>query len=361
VSRYITELVRHLAEEPGPHAYTVFTPPHGVGAMALPPSMRVVASRLPTQRPPARIAWEQAAGPALATWRQLDLLHSPVNVAPLALPCRSVITVHDLAYMLYPGRLHAGRRRYLTLMTRLSARRAARVIAVSAHTAKDVTARLGVPARRVAVVPEAADERFRPEPDERALAEFRAEKELSEQYVLFVSTLEPRKNVPALLRAFARIAAEFPAVELVIGGGRGWLYDEIFALHEALGLQRRVRFPGFLSAAELPRWLQAATVFAFPSWYEGFGLPALEAMACGTPVVASNASSLPEVVGDAGLLIDPADDAALAGALRSLLANPAERARLRAAGPARAAAFSWARMARETRAVYESLAPDMRG
>ena len=160
VSRYITELVRHLAEAPGPHEYTVFTPPHGVGAMALPPTMRVVASRLPTQRPPARIAWEQAAGPALAALRRLDLFHAPVNVAPLALPCRSVITVHDLAFLIYPERLRAGRRRYLTLMTRLSARRAARVIAVSAHTASDVVTRLGVPAERVVVVPEAAGRAF---------------------------------------------------------------------------------------------------------------------------------------------------------------------------------------------------------
>ena len=116
-----------------------------------------------------------------------------------------------------------------------------------------------------------------------------------------------------------------------------------------------------MPAEELPRWYQAATVFAYPSAYEGFGLPALEAMACGTPVVTSNVSSLPEVVGDAGLLVDPGDDIALAGALRSLLASPAERARLRAAGLARAATFSWARMARETRAVYESLAPVKRG
>jgi glycosyltransferase involved in cell wall biosynthesis len=360
VSRYITELVRHLAAEPGPHEYVVFTPPHGLGALAVPPSVQVAPSRLPTQRPPVRIAWEQAAAPVLAAARRLDLFHAPVNVAPLALPCRTIVTIHDLAFLLYPERLTPARRRYLALMTRLSARRAARVIAVSAQTARDVVARLGVPAERVVVVPEAAAEHFRPEPDAAALAAFRHAKGVSEQYVLFVGTLEPRKNVPALLRAFARVAGEFPGVQLVIAGGRGWLDDEIFALHAALGLGARVCFPGFVPPEELPRWYQAATVFVYPSLYEGFGLPPLEALACGTPVIASNTSAIPEVVGDAGLLVDPRDEAALAAALRALLADPARRAALRAAGLARAARFSWARVARETRAVYAALAPARR-
>jgi glycosyltransferase involved in cell wall biosynthesis len=239
-------------------------------------------------------------------------------------------------------------------MTRLSARRAARVIAVSAHTASDVVARLGVPPERVAVVPNAVGEEFRPEPDARVLAEFRAAKGLPERFVLFVGTLEPRKNVAGLLRAFARVAAAEPEVPLVIAGGKGWLYDEIFALHKQLGLGDRVRFTGYAAAEELPRLYAAATVFVYPSFYEGFGLPPLEAMACGTPVVASNASSLPEVVGEAGLTVDPRDEGALAAALLLLLRDPDRRAALRAAGLARAAGFSWARTVRETRAVYES-------
>ena len=355
VSRYIAELVRHLAAEPGPHAYTIFTPPAGVGPLVLPPSMRVVASRLPTGRPPVRIAWEQAVGPAAALARRLEVLHAPVNVAPLALPCPSVITIHDLAFLVYPRRVDAAKRRYRTLMTRLSARRAARIIAVSEHTAGDVVARLGVPRERVVVVPEAAAEHFRPEPDPAVLAAFRRANDLPERYVLFVGTLEPRKNLAGLLRAFARVAAEEPALHLAVVGARGWLDDDIFALHRGLGLEARVRFAGYVAAEELPRWYQAATLFVYPSFYEGFGLPPLEAMACGTPVITSNVSSLPEVVGSAGVTVDPADEAALAAALLRVWRDEPLRARLRSDGLARAAEFSWARMARETRAVYESV------
>jgi glycosyltransferase involved in cell wall biosynthesis len=271
-----------------------------------------------------------------------------------------VVTIHDLAFLAYPERFRAARQRYLALMTRLSARRAARVIAVSAHTAREVVTRLGVAPERVVVVPNAVAEHFRPEPDPAVLAAFRAAKQLPEGYVLFVGTLEPRKNVTGLLRAFAQLAADDPTLTLVIAGGRGWLYDEIFALHEALGLQARVRFTGFVPPEELPRWYQAAIAFVYPSLYEGFGLPPLEAMACGTPVITSTAPAILEVVGAAAQTVDPLDDQALARALRAVVHDPARQAQLRAAGLARAATFTWARMARETRAVYESVLPDAR-
>jgi glycosyltransferase involved in cell wall biosynthesis len=356
VSRYIAELVRHLAAEPGPHCYTLFTPPAGAGALALPPAMRVAHSRLPTSRPPVRIAWEQTVGPIQAGLRRLDLFHAPVNVAPLLLPCRSVVTIHDLAFLVYPERFRSAKRRYLTLMTRLSVRRAARVIAVSKHTKQDAVTRLGVPPERVVVVPNAAAEYFRPEPDPVALAAFRTAHELPERYILFVGTLEPRKNLAGLLRAFANIAGEDPALRLVVVGARGWLYDDIFAQYERLGLHERVRFAGFVPAEELPRWYQAATLFVYPSLYEGFGLPPLEAMACGTPVVTSNVSAMPEVVGEAGVTVDPTDEAALGRAILRLWRDAELRQRLRRAGLERARTFSWARMARETRAVYESVA-----
>lgn len=354
VSRYIAELVRHLTAEPGPHAYTLFTPPHGAGDLAPPPALRVAASRLPTQQPTVRIAWEQVVGPVAAARRWLDVFHSPVNVAPLALPCRSVITIHDLAFLAYPERFRAGRRRYLALLTRLSARRAARVIAVSQFTADEVVRRLGVAPDRVVVVPNGVGEEYQPEPDARQLDEFRRSNDVSDQYVLFLGTIEPRKNVPGLIEAFGQVAAEFPAVDLVIAGGRGWMSDEVFALPDQLGLSRRVRFTGYVPAADLPRWYQAATVAVYPSLYEGFGFPPLESMACGTPVITSDRAAMPEVVGDAGVLVDPTDVAALAAALRALLRDPGRCAHLSAAGRARAATFTWARAARATRAVYEA-------
>lgn len=355
VSRYIAELLRAFAAGgDGAHEYLAYAGPERPPAGFAPGGgVRWRHSRLPTARAPVRIAWEQAAGPVVARRDRLDLLHGPVNVLPLLAPCPGVITVHDLAFLAHPETHGAGRRRYLTLLTALSARRAARIIAVSAFTGDELVRRLRVPRRKIAVVHNAADPAFRPLPAD-AVARFRAERGLPERIVLFVGTLEPRKNLTGLLDAFARIAPATDAT-LVVGGGKGWLFDEIFARVERLGLAGRIRFVGYLPEDELPLWYNAAEVFAYPSRYEGFGLPPLEALACGTPVVTSSASSLPEVVGDAALLADPADPAALAAALSRALGDPDLRARLRERGPRRAADFSWSRTAAATRAVYDAV------
>jgi glycosyltransferase involved in cell wall biosynthesis len=355
VSRYIAELVRAFTAEAaaGPtDDYVVFASPGARSALAG-QHLRWRYSRLPTERPPVRILWEQAAGP-IAAWREhLALFHGPVNVLPLALPCPGVVTVHDLAFLAYAGAHGVGRRRYLSALTALSARRAARIIAVSNFTRDEVVRRLGVSPAKVTVVPNAADPSFQPLPLD-AVRRFRAEQRLPERMILAVGTLEPRKNLTGLLDAFARLAPHTDA-ELVIAGGKGWLYDPIFARVEALGLTGRVQFAGYIPDEELPRWYNAAEVFVYPSLYEGFGLPPLEALACGTPTVTSDRSSLPEVVGDAALLVDMRDPGSLAATLERLLADPALRAELRQRGPRRAADFSWARTASATHAVYDDV------
>ncbi|HVF99350.1 MAG TPA: glycosyltransferase family 1 protein, partial [Chloroflexia bacterium] len=173
---------------------------------------------------------------------------------------------------------------------------------------------------------------------------------------LYVGTLEPRKNLPMLIRTFSRLLADpgFEDVNLYIGGSKGWYYEEIFATAARLGLTQsgRVTFLGRVPDEQLPLWYNVATVVAYPSLYEGFGLPALEAMSCGTPVLASNASSLPEVVGDGGLLLDPGDDAAWLNALRAVLSDESLRADLAGKALQQAAGFSWSRSARETAEVY---------
>jgi glycosyltransferase involved in cell wall biosynthesis len=225
------------------------------------------------------------------------------------------------------------------------------VLAVSEHTKHEVVGLLGVPPERVVVTPNAARAHFRP-PDAATLAQFRARKELPEQFVLYVGTLEPRKNLTTLLDAYSQVVRSSNA-PLIVGGGKGWLYDAVFERLEALGLRDRVHFVGYLDEEDLPLWYAAATVFVFPSLYEGFGMPPLEAMACGTPVVTSNTTSLPEVVGDAGLMVSPRDAEALAEALLRLLRDADLRAELRARGLQRARTFSWRASAERTLHAYE--------
>jgi glycosyltransferase involved in cell wall biosynthesis len=182
------------------------------------------------------------------------------------------------------------------------------------------------------------------------VTEFRRQRDLPDRFILFVGTLEPRKNVTCLIDAYARLPRSRPPLMLL--GGKGWLYDEIFALVEKLDLQDEVNFVGYVPVEELPLWYNAAILFVYPSLYEGFGLPPLEAMACGTPVVVSDASSLPEVVGQAGLLANPTRSEALAEAMAQVLENPDLQVEMGAAGLARAQGFSWRRTATHTVASY---------
>jgi glycosyltransferase involved in cell wall biosynthesis len=308
--------------------------------------------------PRRRAAWEQGVLPALAARRRLDLLHGPVNVVPLAAPCPLVVTVHDLAYLRLPEVVPERRRRYFTGLTRLSVRRAQRVLAVSESTKRDLVELLDVDEDRVAVTPLAADERFRPLSSE-GLSQFRAAAALDRPYVLYLGTIEPRKNLPTLLRAFESIAADVPHL-LVIVGPDGWLTESFYETLRRMRHSERVRRVGFVPAGDLAAWYGAADLFVFPSRYEGFGLPVLEAMACGTPVVTSNVSSLPEVAGDAALCVDPADEAALAEAIRRVLSDATLAADLRTRGLARAGSFSWSRTATQTVEAYYRVRGDGR-
>jgi glycosyltransferase involved in cell wall biosynthesis len=229
------------------------------------------------------------------------------------------------------------------------------ILTYSEHTRQDVAQTFGFPAERIHAVPLAHGERFRPLPDRQALAAGLARFGLDGQrYVLTVGTLEPRKNHALLLRAFARMVRADPALphQLVLAGARGWHDQSIFDLVGELGLRERVVFPGHSDPLEV--LYNGADVFVYPSFFEGFGLPPLEAMACGTPVITSNSSSLPEIVGDAGLQIDPHDEAGLCEALGGLLHDPARRGRLAEAGLEWASQFSWEKTAAETLCAYEA-------
>lgn len=284
---------------------------------------------------------------------KLDLLHSPDYIPPFRRNCRSVITVHDLAFIHFPELLTADSARYYGQIDR-AVRDAEGIIAVSYSTQRDLMNLLGVPAHRVTVVYEAANPLFRPLDDPAALNDVRARYGLPARFILFLGTIEPRKNLPTLVQSYhlLRTMEGTNVPPLVVAGAKGWLFDSVFALVEQLGLGDQVLFTGSIPWADAPAFYNLAEVFVFPSLYEGFGLPPLEAMACGTPVIAANVSSIPEVVGDAGLLIDPNDAEGLAEALGRVLSDAALRQDLRRRGLARAAEFSWNRAARETLAVY---------
>jgi glycosyltransferase involved in cell wall biosynthesis len=284
------------------------------------------------------------------------LLHSVDHVAPAWGPWRSVVTVHDLAFLRLPETHTAESRRYYA-QTAASVQRAARVIAVSHATARDLVELLGADPARVRVVHNAAAEVFYPR-SEGALQALAAQlgTPLPRPYLLFVGTIEPRKNLPLLLEALALLVQHLD-VHLVVAGRPGWLEQDSLAAVGRLGLDGRVTFVGSLAEEPLAVLYSHAAVLAYPSLYEGFGLPLVEAMACGAPVVSSDAGPMPEVVGDAAVLLPPTDPRAWADALGRVLSDPATAAELRLRGIARAAEFSWARAARETRAVYaEALA-----
>jgi glycosyltransferase involved in cell wall biosynthesis len=282
-----------------------------------------------------------------------NLLHSIDHVAPAWGPWRSVVTLHDLAFELYPE-THTPASRAYYAATGESVRRAERVIAVSQRSASDAVRLLGVDPARVRVVPEAAAPSFWPRSStdlEHLAQRFRLDVRPVQPYILFVGTLEPRKNLPLLIEATALVRNKLD-VKLLIVGAPGWLSEPIFAAHARSGLRDAARFLGSLGEDDLAVLYSHAAVLALPSLYEGFGLTVLEAMACGAPVVCSNAGPLPEVAGDAAVLLPPEDPALWARALLGLLEDGRRADALRQKGFARARAFSWERAARATRDVY---------
>ena len=283
----------------------------------------------------------------------LDVLHSPDFIPPHRPSCRSVITVHDLAFLLYPHFLTKESARYYGHIDQ-AVRWTDQIISVSESTKRDTIQHLGVPEEKITVVYEAANPMFRPLDRDVARQQVRDQHDIDGPYILFVSTIEPRKNVPTLLRAVAQLVACYKEdVRLVLAGGKGWLFEDAFAVVEELKMDDRVHFLGRVSSEDLLHLYNAAEMLAHPAFYEGFGLPPLEAMACGLPVVVSDVASQPEVVGGAGLLIDPHEADELTVAIWRVLNDSDHRSEMREKGLSQAARFSWERAARETIAIYQ--------
>jgi glycosyltransferase involved in cell wall biosynthesis len=284
---------------------------------------------------------------------RLDVLHSPDFIPPHRPNCKSVITVHDLAFLLYPHFLTRESARYYGHIDQ-AVRWTDQIVAVSESTKRDTIQHLGVPEDKITVVYEAANPIFRPVGRDQARQRVLERHDVAGPFILFVSTIEPRKNVPTLVRAVAQLVECYKQdVQLVLAGGKGWLFEDAFAIVDELKMGDRVRFLGRVSSEDLLYLYNAAEMLAHPAFYEGFGLPPLEAMACGLPVIVSNVASLPEVVGDAGLLVDPHDVDELTVSMWRVLTDSQLRAEMQSKGLRQSARFSWERAARETRTIYQ--------
>jgi glycosyltransferase involved in cell wall biosynthesis len=355
IGRYVTGLTEALVHNDSENEYVAFSnrasearlknPFAGIGHLSTPLSdkpwrISVLAAHL------ARLDQDRL-------FPGIEVFHGADNLLPRLSRIRTVFTLHDLAFRFYPETFTPLNRWYLTMMIPRFLRAADAIIVDSECTMRDAIRFYGIPEERLRVVLPGVKSLFRPVSDPRRLDEVRSRYALPERFILYVGTIEPRKNLATLFEALKILP--LTEVKLVIVGLRGWLSHETFVRLKRLGLDDRAILTGFVPDDDLPALYSLAEVFAYPSFYEGFGLPVLEAMACGTPVVSSNSSSLPEVVGDGGILVAPADAAGWKEALERLLTSAELKTELRERGLRRAAHFTWEAAALSTREVYRQV------
>jgi glycosyltransferase involved in cell wall biosynthesis len=288
----------------------------------------------------------------------VDVLHVQFTAPPMS-PCPFVVSIHDLSFEHLPQTFKRRSRIQLRLTVRNSARRAAHILALSESARQDIIETYGILPERVTMIPLAAPAHFAPVTDAKDLQRVRHTYGIDGDYILSVGSIQPRKNLTRLVRSFASLRRERTGVKLpklVLVGKQGWLYDETLRAIKESGIGNEILLTGYVPEADLPALYSGAICFVYASYFEGFGLPPLEAMKCGTPVIVGNQTSLPEVVGDAGLLVDPFDEAEIMSALAQLIDNPDLRDKLRRKGLKRADKFSWHDTARRTLEVYKQVA-----
>jgi glycosyltransferase involved in cell wall biosynthesis len=318
-----------------------------VGAANLATYRNITMKRasLDTEAPSKRILWEQVLQPFQLG--AFDLYHAMAFVAPVLLSKPTVVTIYDLTFMRYPERLTAARRLYLRLLTAITCQRAKRVMVISHSTKQDLVDLLHIPADNIDVTHLAYDrDTIRPLPAA-AIAHFKQQQGLPERFWFYLGTLEPRKNLVTLIEAYARLPVN-ERLPLILAGGKGWMTDSIFEAVERHGLSDAVSFVGFVPSEAMALWYNSAEVFVYPSVFEGFGLPVLEAMACGTPVITSNVSSLPEVAEGVGLCLPPHDVRAWTDTLQRVYHDAAWREAARERGLYKAQQFDWVKTAQKT-------------
>lgn len=352
---YAIELVRAMAEHDRRDGYALFAR-EGTFDADISGKRNWRLQHVAASSRPSRLAWEQLRLPRALDRLGIDVLHSTHHTLPLAgVRCHRVVTIHDVTFFRLPERYPPVRRFYMQAMTRLAARVADAIIVPSNAARDDVLQTLRVAASKVATVYEAPAQRFTPIPETAARAVARTYG-IDGPYVLSVGSLEPGKNRARLIRAMRMLRDSGFEHRLVVVGQKAWKYDGELALVAELGMQDRVQYLGYVAGEHLPALYSAAAAFAFPSLHEGFGLPVIEAMACGTPVLTSNSSATGEVAGDAAILVDPLSVDAIRDGLRRILEDPSLGCDVSARGRARASEFTWRRAADETHALYGRVA-----
>ncbi len=356
LGRYAGELLNALCEFAPQHEYTaLYHATRELSAQDLPQATRPV--RVPLGAKPWRMSVLLAyyAGVSMDRWLPAsEIFHGTDHLLPPLKNSKSIFTIHDLIFRFFPEYHLPLNRWFLDLMLPKFMQRADAIIAVSENTKRDVVRLMNIPPEKITVIYEAASSVFRPMESRDVLERVRAAYQLPPRFILFFSTIEPRKNLVTLLDAYAELLRrQIEIPPLVVMGRKGWLYQDTLRRIGDLDLTQRVILTDWVESADVPAVLNMADVFVFPSLYEGFGLTPLEAMACGAPVISSNASSLPEVVGDAGILVEPRDVKGFADAMARVLQDDALRHELHTKGLTQASRFSWERAARETLALYE--------
>ena len=363
--QYAYQLVRALAAIDQVNSYRLYPvfyyivhPDHRLADLPETANMRVAHRYLPPAL--VRFLWRQDRSERFKEYLLggADLVHSTTFCVPRFVRRRRrlVVTIYDLSFVTHPEFHLPANVEHCLAGTRLAIERADALIAISESSRRELIDQMGAPPERIVVTPLAAVPGLSRVTDAQRLDAVRRRYDLPDRFVLFLGAMEPRKNLPRLLEAFAALSPALRSeFQLVVAGTQGWLNDSVHNHVQKLALGESVRFPGYVDQEDIAALYSLATVFAYPSLWEGFGLPVLEAMACGTPVLTSSVSSLPEVAGEATVLVSPTDADAIAEGLARLLEDGALRAALSGRGHHRATQFSWERCARETLAVYQAV------
>jgi glycosyltransferase involved in cell wall biosynthesis len=352
VGRYVLNLARALSRLDGAPDVRLYLPEQGIAIGAPGAREEILSTPAPLRAFDNAFTWTHARLPLHLARHPVDLLHGTFYTLPALCPCPAVVTIHDITFDLHPEWFTPRARLAFSGFAASSARKARHVITVSERSRRDICARYRISPQRVTAIPLAPDPDLARVQDPDRIASVLRRHGVTGRYLLHVGAITPRRNIPRLLEAFARVRAGAGDLALVLAGPVEEPAEPLEPALARLGLEGAVRRLGYVPPDDLPALYSGALAVVYPSLYEGFGLPVVEAMACGVPVLAASTSCFPEVAGDAALLVDPEDTAALEAGLRAIAGDAGLRERLASAGRARAARFTWEATARATLEVY---------